>query len=311
MEMNENTDMIEIQLEEQPEEHIEETEDHAEDLTEQHINGTEEEGAEEPDDGGAEDPDQVQSAQERHRQAAARRARENAARQAAEQARIDAIYANAYEGQTNPYTGKPIRTESDFKAYQQARDAEEHQMKLNRLKESGVDGELLTQMIQEAVNSNPAVQEATAATQQARTMMQKAQEREQMAMISNEMKIIGSIDPTVQGAVKGKNLDEALDTLRDLYPDTWEKTLEYHAKGIALSDAFQLANRKALMKNSFSAGKQAAINAAAGVSHLKSMKNNNKTAVSMPREVLEQFRKINPGHTDAEYARFWAAQHKE
>ena len=81
-----------------------------------------------------------QSAEERSRQAYGRRAREREAERqaltAAAQARVDAVYADLFAGQTNPYTGQPIRTEADFRAYQEAkaRQEREEQMRLHEIR---------------------------------------------------------------------------------------------------------------------------------------------------------------------------------
>ena len=107
---------------------------------------------EEPEEGEPGEEPGAMSREERHRQAAARRAREDAQRAAAHQAEIDAAYARAYAGQTDPYHGhKPIRTEADYRAYIQARDEEQERQNLERMREGGVDPQLLEQLISRAV----------------------------------------------------------------------------------------------------------------------------------------------------------------
>ena len=82
--------------------------------------------------------------EERHRQAEARRARERAemerAAQEAAQARVDEAYRVMFAGQTNPYTGQPIQSEADYRAWQaekQRRDSEE------QLRAAGIDPQTL------------------------------------------------------------------------------------------------------------------------------------------------------------------------
>ncbi len=271
--------------------------------------GAEESGSGEPED--AQRQQQAQDAEELHRQAVARRAREEAQRAAAHRIEMDAVYAKAYEGVVNPYTNQPIRNEADYKEYMLAKKREAQEMQLSKLEESGVDKNLISQLVQQAVAENPAVQQAAGAVEQANVVMQQAKEKQQRAELAQEMQMIGSLDQKAAAVIDHNDLEKSMDALRDLYPDTWEKTLKYHAAGIPFAEAFQAANLQTLMQDRSAAGKQAAMNAAASKAHLKGMKTNNKTAVTMPREVLEQFRRINPGHTDAEYARFWAAEHKE
>lgn len=242
------------------------------------------------------------SVEERHRQAAARRAREDAERAAAHQAEIDAAYARAYAGQGDPYHGnRPIRSKADYDAYIKALHEDENRQRMEKMQESGVDPELLQQLIRDAVNQNPIVQQANAAVQQANAAMQQAHTEKVNRTIEQELSIIRSIDPEIKSA----------DDLHDKCPDTWDRMLELCQKGVALSEAYKLTNFDALMQKRGAASRQAAMNASATKAHLKSTKNNNQATVTMPRDVLEEFRRINPGKTDAEYAAYWAKHHKE
>ena len=63
------------------------------------------------------DADRHSGAEERHRQAQLRRQREEAARHTAMQESRDKIYADIFAGQVNPFTGKPITSEADYKAW--------------------------------------------------------------------------------------------------------------------------------------------------------------------------------------------------
>lgn len=241
------------------------------------------------------------SREERHRQAAARRAREEAQRAAAHQAEIDAAYARAYAGQTDPYHGhKPIRTEADYRAYIQARDEEQERQNLERMRESGVDPQLLEQLISRAVQENPMVKQAGVAVQQAQKAMARAQDEEAARRVEQELTAIRGLDPSIRTA----------DDLHDKYPDGWERTLELCKKGVSLSEAFKVANFDALMKNRGAAIRQEARNLKDSKAHLKSTRNSNQGTVTMPRAVLDEFRRINPGHTDAEYAAYWRKIHK-
>lgn len=244
----------------------------------------------------------AQGEEERHRQAAARRAREEAERQRAHQAEIDAIYGKAFAGQGDPYHGgRPIRSKADYDAYIAARDADEKQKRMAQMKESGVDPELLQELIRDAVNTNPAVQQAGAAMQQANAAMAQAHQEKVQNTIEKELAAIRSVDPEIRTA----------DDLHDRYPDTWEETLALCKQGVPLSKAFKTANFDALMKNRSAAARQAEKNSAASKAHLKPSKSNNQSTVTIPREVLEQFRLLLPGKSDAEYAAYWAKHHKE
>ena len=238
----------------------------------------------------------------RRRQAYGRRAREEAERAAAHQAEIDAAYARAYAGQGDPYHGnRPIRTKADYDAYIQALQEDENRQRMEQMKESGVDPDMLQQLIRDAVNQNPIVQQANAAVQQANAAMQQAHEQQVRGAIEQELSIIRGIDPEIKSA----------DDLHDKCPDTWDRMLELCRKGVSLSEAYKLTNFDALMQKRGAASRQAAMNASATKAHLKSTKNNNQATVTMPRDVLEEFRRINPGKTDAEYAAYWAKHHNK
>ena len=71
------------------------------------------------------------------------------------QQRIDAAIARQFGGMTNPYTGRPITTEAELAAYQQAFAAEEQE---RRLRESGIDRNILN----DAISGHPIVQQANA-----------------------------------------------------------------------------------------------------------------------------------------------------
>lgn len=241
------------------------------------------------------------SPEERHRQAAQRRAREDAERARAHQAAVDAAYARACAGQTDPYHGhRPILTESDYQAYMTALHEDQERQELEQLKESGLNPETLKQMIQRAVQENPAVRQADAAVQQANAAMQQMREAQIGNTIERELAAIRNFDPDIRTA----------ENLRDKYPEGWDRTLELCQKGVSLSEAFKLANFDTILKSRGAAIRQGERNMKDSKAHLKRTKNNNQSTVTMPRAVLDEFRRINPGKTDAEYAAYWAKQHK-
>ena len=61
---------------------------------------------------------------------------------------MDAVYADLFAGQTNPYTGRPIRTEADFRAYQEAKARQERE---EQMLSAGVDPAALQGMVDDAV----------------------------------------------------------------------------------------------------------------------------------------------------------------
>ena len=118
-----------------------------------------------------EDAARQTGAEERNRQAQLRCQREEAARQTAIQESRDKIYADIFAGQVNPFTGKPIVSEADYKAWlaeKNRRDAQQQRQQVERkLSDAGLPADALRQIISQEVEHHPAVQQARQATMQA------------------------------------------------------------------------------------------------------------------------------------------------
>lgn len=134
----------------------------------------------EPETGAPEGAAQEQDAETRRRQAYGRRQRElEAQRQASEaaaQARVDRIYADMFAGQVNPYTGQPIRSEADYRAYQEA---DRQAQRTAQLQSAGIDPDTVRGMVDEAVRPLRAQvqrQELAAMREMARSVDTRAQE---------------------------------------------------------------------------------------------------------------------------------------
>ena len=208
-------------------------------------------GDQQPNDGGAQSPE------ERHQQAEARRQQEAEAMRAAEQARVDKVYADMFTGQTNPFTGQPIRGEADYLAYQQALQAQQaataRQRMEQQLQEAGVAPDILRQMVDQQVQSHPVVQQA----QQAALAMAHERavlvQQQATASIAKSLEVIAVDFPEVK-------------TLEDIgkFP-TAGRFQELVNQGVPLEDAFFLANRQEYAKRQREASRQAAINGARGI----------------------------------------------
>jgi hypothetical protein len=71
-------------------------------------------------------------------------------------------------------------------------------------------------------------------------------------------------------------------------------------RGNTLADAYRLANFEALTSSTAAATRQAAINSMQGKQHMGQTKERGTGAVSVPADVKEMYRALNPGATDAE-----------
>jgi len=253
-------------------------------------------GAEGQGQGAAEPPAQAaQSAEERHRQAAARRQREEQARQAAEQARVDQIYADMFQGQTNPYTGRPITSEAEFQAYQteKARRAREGQ-----LERAGVKPDAIRQIVDESLQPMK--------MQMERIRLNNIQERARLAQ--------EKADAAIQSAMKNITaMDPSIRTMEDIAAmPTAQRFNQLVRMGNSLEDAFWLANREALVEKRVAAAKTAARTQAAGKRHLDPVgAADGREPVKVPEGVRDAYRRIMPNATDEEIQREYGAFVKE
>lgn len=216
--------------------------------------------------------------------AARRRAEVEAAQKA--QLEKDAIVARAYGGQVNPYTGMPITTEAELKAYQAAYQQEQQQQ---AMAQAGLSPELLNQMI-----------EQTPAVQQAKAVVAQQQQVLGQQLLSEQIKAISALDPSVQSLADISKME----TFGQF--DTMVK------QGYSLVDAYKLANFDALAAKRAGAARQRAINQTAGKAHLKSTQGKESgQAVVVPPDVRAMYREMNPGISDKEIAKHYAKTLKE
>lgn len=243
---------------------------------------------------GEESREGVQSAEERHRQAAARRARERAQEKAQEeQARKDAaqlsrdrIYADFFEGQLNPFTGKPIQTEADYQAYRDEKIRRESEQKFQQ---AGLDPGMIENMIeQRLVPMKQQLEMAQMQQMQERARMVNARAQEALAA---SMKTISSLDPSV------KSLEDIAKM------PTAGKFNDLVQKGIGIEDAFYLANRKEIEKRKVDAAAAAGRSSASNRSHLDPASTVGKTLADVPAEMANGYRELFPDATDAEIAK--------
>jgi len=264
------------------------------------------------DDGGSkyreEEPQkkQTQDAQERHRQAAARREREAQERQeelrrAIQQARDD-VFRDQFAGQTNPFTGKPITTEAEYRAFMAAKNAEADKKAkenvANQLSKAGIDSTAIEQMVK--AQTQPIAQkmqemQMRSAREQAKIVMQKAGQQ-----IAEQIKVInakyGENFAGVDDIVKGENGKDF---------NSWVQ------KGATLEQAYFLANQKKIEEKSAKAAYAAGKNAQAGKQHMGPLSSvGGDGRVEVPKSVVEMYRQFLPDATMEEIKTAYAAETK-
>ena len=250
--------------------------------------------AEETDDtteetGGAEVTESGQSAQDNARYAAARRKaeaeRDAAVAKAKEEAllekqkAVDEVYKDL--GLTNPYTKKPITSKAEYDSWKQQADIEKKSMVA---KKSGMtDGEF-----NEFVANLPEVKAAREAKAQAEETMKQAQAEQAKVKLDKQMAEIQKLDPSIK----------SLDDLRTM--ENYEEFYDRVKRGQSLVEAYKLTNFDKLTKATADTARQAAINSMSGKSHLEKTSGRGAGAVTVPKEILDQYRMYNPDATDAE-----------
>lgn len=237
-------------------------------------------------------PTAQQSAEERHRQAAARRAREQQQQEEDRQKAVDAVYAELLGGQINPFTGKPITTQAEYRAYVQMKD---QQANTAALQKAGIDPQVIQQMVQQQL----------APMQQ---QMQAAQAREAQAVAANYNR---ETDAMIAAAVKeiAAKYDPSIKSISDIEAmPTAQRFLELAQKGNTLEDAFYLANREEIDKRRAQAAYRRGVEQSANRQHLShTPAASGGEPVKVPADVARMYREVTPGMTDAEIAADYAA----
>ena len=211
-------------------------------------------------------------------------AREQQAREQAAQARVDQVYADIFKGQNNPFTGAPIQTEADYKAYLEERSRMDRE---EQLKKAGIDPQTIQSMVdQQMAPMRMQMEQARlkAIAEQAKTVSARAEEA-----MKKELQKITALDPNVK-------------TMEDIAAmPTGRRFNELVQRGIGLEEAFYLANRQQIEERKLAAAKAAAQTQMAGKGHLNPMGAvSGKTPVQVPRGVVDAYRTMMPDATDAE-----------
>ena len=208
---------------------------------------------------------------EAERDAAVEKARTDAQEEA--RRTIDEAFRNS--GLVNPYTKKPITSKAEYDEYRQRFDAER---KARVLKKSGMSDEEFDAFVND---------------------LQEANEAQAKVKVDEQLKEIGKLNPNIR-------------ELKDLAAmETYPKFYELVKKGNTLVDAYRLANFEALTSSAAAATRQAALNNLQGKQHMGQTKERGAGAMSVPAEVKEMYRALNPGATDAEIQAHYNRSHKK
>lgn len=271
------------------------------DPAEQNTENTPADGdAEGGNDSSEEEGEAGQNAEQNAKFAAARRKAEAERDAAVEKAKAEAqaeaarVINEAFKnsGLVNPYTKQPITSKEEYDAYRQRYEAERKKAMMRKSGMSDADFDAFVQNL-------PEVREAREAKEQAEQAKREAQQAAAKVKVDEQLKEIGALDPSIR-------------SMEDLAKmPTYAKFYELVKKGNTLTDAFKLANYDALTKGAAAGARQAALNAAQGKQHMGQTQTRGAGAVSVPAEVMEQYRAFNPDATEAEIRAHYAKSHKK
>ena len=119
------------------------------------------------------------------------------------------------------------------------------------------------------------------------------------AEIGRQMAEIRELDPSVRSVADLTKMEN--------YPRFYELV----KRGNTLTDAFRLANFDRLSSRSTEQAKQAALNQVNSKSHLDRTTTRGAGAVTVPADVIAEYRAFNPDATDAEIRAHWAKYQKK
>jgi hypothetical protein len=188
------------------------------------------------------------------------------------------MYAEKFQGLTNPETGAPIRGAAD---YFEALAAQERLQTREEMSQAGLDPSLLDR----AIASSPLIKQAQAAIQQNNQVQSQR-------MIEEDMRNIVAFDPSVsseQDIVSQPNFAEVVN-----YCETHP--------GMRLSDAYKLVNFDRLSANRARSAEQKTINQAKSKNHLSSPSGlaSEDNTVDIPVDQLELWKDFFPDKSPKE-----------
>ena len=109
-----------------------------------------------------------------------------------------------------------------------------------------------------------------------------------------------------------REIDPSITSLSDLTKmPNYQRFYDLVKRGNTLTDAFRLVNMDRQTSQVREQAQQAALNKVASKSHLDRTTTRGAGAVTVPADVMEQFRIFNPDATDEEIRKYWAKSQKK
>ena len=242
-----------------------------------------------------------QSDEENAKYAAARRKAEKERDLAVERARTEERQAVMAEVEkriarmqmNDPYAGKVVSNLDDLESYHSHLSGEKEKEIMDELKEYGFEESRIKEIVDTLVAARPEVRQAGEAMERLNKLEEKAQQEHLNNIFEAELEKIREIDPTIRNA-------------EDLFASENEAAMTaLIKKNYSISDAYFIANREKLMERAASAGAQQTRNNAANKGHLNSSSPHGTGGITVPEDVMSEFRLINPNASDDEIRAFY------
>ncbi|WP_066453641.1 hypothetical protein [Anaerotruncus rubiinfantis] len=178
---------------------------------------------------------------------------------------------------------------SSFEELERAVQQQEAEHKRQQyIEQYGIDPQAIAPVVREAVSQNPIVQEARQVIEQ-----NKARQFEGWRQAQVDELVKQFPDAGVKSFSDIANLPNA------------QEVLSLWGRGIPLAKAYAAANLDTIAGKKAAAAKQAAINAINGRSHMTATAGGAGESVEIPPDKLAEFKRWNPGATDAEIQKFY------
>jgi hypothetical protein len=189
----------------------------------------------------------------------------------------------------NPYTKAPICSKADFLAWQKTYEKESTDSLKGKLQQAGID----ESEIERFIENHPAVKEAKSSLEKLRADKDKAETDRIKTTVDQELAKIREWDGSV------KNLTDI--TNAENYETIYEKV----KRGYTLSDAFYLANLDHMNRQTVSKAEQSVLNHVLSKEHLAGTKMRGVGDVSVPQEVMREFKRLMPNASADEIRLFY------
>lgn len=224
----------------------------------------------------------AQRRRQREREAELRQAREQASSETEARLREEFNRIIAQAGLNNPFDGKkPVSKLEELDAYNKARLSKQLERDLQ-------EGKLTPESLSVAVENSKPFQRLKAQLAQQTSATEQADDKRRELAIKEQMAEVTKLDPT---------LKEPKDFLS--MPD-YDSFKSYVDRGMSFVEALKLMRYDSLVNAKAEKAAQATLQKAAGKAHLTSSRSQGSGAVAVPADVMQMYRQLNPGVSDAE-----------